>query len=93
MVGAPFRVVQDGGIDHRHEAARAVEPLFQRAVVNDEVEILRVEAELIHQCGRLRRRAKSGPERKATMEEAFIAIVEESRHSESAEKAHAGGAA
>jgi ABC-2 type transport system ATP-binding protein len=37
----------------------------------------------------IRRRARSEPGRKATMEDAFISIVEESRHNASAEKAPA----
>jgi ABC-2 type transport system ATP-binding protein len=41
----------------------------------------------------IRRRARSEPGRKATMEDAFIAIVEESRHNAPAEKAPARGAA
>jgi ABC-2 type transport system ATP-binding protein len=41
----------------------------------------------------IRRRARSEPGRKATMEDAFIAIVEESRHNASAENAPARGAA
>jgi ABC-2 type transport system ATP-binding protein len=41
----------------------------------------------------IRQRAKSEPRRQATMEDAFIAIVEESRRSTPADKARAGGAA
>ena len=41
----------------------------------------------------IRKRAKPEPGRQATMEDAFIAIVEESRQKASAEKAPAGGAA
>ncbi|MGD0464974.1 MAG: ATP-binding cassette domain-containing protein [Tepidisphaeraceae bacterium] len=41
----------------------------------------------------IRQRAKSEPGRHATMEDAFIAIVEESRRREPADKARAGGAA
>jgi ABC-2 type transport system ATP-binding protein len=41
----------------------------------------------------IRQRAKSEPGRHATMEDAFIAIVEESRRREPADKARAGGVA
>jgi ABC-2 type transport system ATP-binding protein len=41
----------------------------------------------------IRRHAKSEPGRQATMEDAFIAVVEESRRSAPADKARAGGAA
>jgi len=41
----------------------------------------------------IRQRARPEPGREPTMEDAFIAVVEESRHSASAEKAPAGGAA
>jgi len=41
----------------------------------------------------IRRRARLEPKRKATMEDAFIAIVEESRHGPSAKKVPTGGAA